>query len=557
VGAVLNEGAQSREQGVHADQLSRSAVWIFGAIVLGRALGFVRESALAYVYGVRPEVDALNVAQTIALLLFSFLGPAIWNAGIPVLSEVYAKDATRHKQHYRKIVWSFFHLIVIVMGAIMIIGYFVMPALIRAVAPGFDPAREQTAVLLTRAMLPVLLMYGLTGWASLVLQTQNRFRSTAAGYLPNNLIAIAGIFLSSLTGGIGLVAVSFMLGVAGQVLVQLPGVLKTKYKLSLDFKNADFIRIIRLAPSTIATEFGNQISAVVDRIFGSGLAWGSIASLGYGQRAFNLVTGVIQVPIVIVLFPKLSAQNGMGDEESFFKLLDKGLAMLAFLMIPASAGLMVLAVPITQLLFERGAFLPSSTAITASIVFYYAIGLPFLAWRDLLIRAFYARKDSRSPIVSTVMMVAANIGLNLWLVPRLGVKALAMGTSFGAIVSACISYRMIRSKYRSSFHSHRAFYSSLWKSLVATSAMVAVMYAAAGQLGIRLAARTELSLPSLLGMLAVMIASAAIAYILFSIALKSKENRHCIRTALSLAAKFVPDGRAGKARRTRSQEFNS
>ncbi|RTE08117.1 murein biosynthesis integral membrane protein MurJ [Paenibacillus whitsoniae] len=518
---------ETTEKRNSANHMSLSAIWLFGAIVIGRMLGFIRESALAYVFGASPEVDAFIVAQTITFLLFSFLGPAIWNAGIPVLTDLFAKDQSRHRRQYRNTVWSFFHLIVIVTGLFMVIGYFITPALIHLVAPGFDSYRDQMAIHLTRAMLPVILFFGLAGWASLVLQSQNRFGSYAMSYLPNNLISIAGILMSAFTGNILLVAVATMLGIAGQFLVQLPGLFSTKYKLSFNLKNAEFVKIMKLAPSTIFTEMGNQLNTVFDRIFGSGLQAGSIASLGYGQRAFNLVTGVIQMPIIIVLFPKLSAQSATGDNNGFVRLLGKGLGLLSYLMIPAAAGLMMLSVPITQLLFERGAFESSATLVTASIVFFYAISLPFLSWRDLLIRSFYAMKDSKTPVTSTIVMVVANVGLNFLIVPLWGVKALAISSTFGVVVSTLFSYAVIRFRFKMYMAHIRIFYEAIVKSVLATAGMVGVVYLTSEFSGIRFTGREDMSSLRLALSVVMVIALAAISYVAFSFLLRSKENMYC------------------------------
>jgi putative peptidoglycan lipid II flippase len=543
-----------------ANHLSNSAIWLFVAIVIGRMLGFVRESVLAYVYGASPEVDAFIVAQTITFLLFSFLGPAISSAGIPVLSDLFLNDHTRQRRHYRSIVWSLFHLIVILTGLFMLIGYFITPILVHVIAPGFDANREMMAIHLTRTMLPSILFCGLAGWASLVLQSQNRFGSFAVSYLPNNLVSIVGIFMSALTGNILLVAVTTMLGIAGQFIVQLPSVFSTRYKFTLNLKSTDFSKIMKLAPSTIVTEFGNQISTIFDRIFGSGLKAGSIASLGYGQRAFSLVIGVIQMPIIIVLFPKLSAQSGLGDNNGFFRLLGKGLGLLSFLMIPAAAGLMILSVPITQLLFERGAFDSSATVVTASIVFFYAISLPFLSWRDLLIRSFYAMKDSKTPVTSTIVMVIANVGLNFLTVPIWGVRALAISSSFGYIVSTLFCYIVIRGRFKNYLTHIKSFYESIIKSAIAAAGMVAVIYMTAELGGIRIMEREEMSSIRLVVSLIILIIVGAISYLLLAFILRSEENKYCFKIARgyldTMMGKVNGITRRVKAKRPSEVEMN-
>ncbi len=173
---------------------------------------------------------------------------------------------------------------------------------------------------------------------------------------------------------------------------------------------------------------------------------GSVAALGYGQRIFSLFIGIVQMPILMVLFPKLSEHVGLNKDEEFKELIRKGLGILSFFMIPISAVLMFLAIPFTQILFERGAFDQAATVITASIVCFYALGLPFLSWKEFLLRTFYAMKDSRTPVINTSLLVSINITLNAISVPFFGVKGLALSTSISEIISFLVLYNILRRK---------------------------------------------------------------------------------------------------------------
>lgn len=554
----MSESVQKHEgQSSQAiERLSKPAIWIFGATILGRMLGFVRESTLAAFFGVGPEVDAFIMAQTVTYILFSFLGPAIGTAGIPVLSVLHAD---RRVEAFRNVSLSLLHVVVIVLIGFTLVGYSMAPLLIHTIAPGFTGHQAELAIHLTRMMMPVTIFLGLAGWATTVLQSQNKFGYSALSNIPNNAVVIVGMFAAGFLGGIEWVTVCYVLGVAAQFLIQLPVFKTTGYKWFINLKDKDFKKIITMAPSTIATGMGGQINVIVDRFFSSGLAVGSVAALGYGQRIFSLFVGVVQMPILVVLFPKLSEKVGLGKEEEFMHLIRKGLGILSFFMLPIAAILVLMAIPITQFLYERGAFNQTATLITASIVCFYSMGLPFLSWKEFILRSFYAMKDSRTPVLNTTMQIGINVTLNSLSVPVFGIKGLALSTAISEMVSFFVLYNVLRRRmYKKT--GVKAAHFPFWKSLVSAGAMVAVIFGMSNLLDLHLFDRTVQSSFALALDLGLIVIASGIAYLVVSLLLKSDEMLFCLKTALHMGSKFLPSKVSGyvmaKARMNRVPKRN-
>lgn len=513
-----------------AEKLTKPAIWLFAATILGRLLGFVRESTLAAFFGVGPEVDAFIMAQTVTFILFSFLGTSIGTAGIPVLSVLYADNKV---EVFRKVSLSLLHIVVLVLSVFVFVGYWISPLLIHTIAPGFTEHQSELAIHLTRIMMPVTVFLGLSGWATAVLQSQSKFGYSALSNIPNNGVVIVGMLAAGLLGGIEWVTLCYVFGVAAQFAIQLPGLNKIRYKWYLNLKDADFKKIMRMAPSTIATGLGTQLNVIVDRFFSSGLMVGSVAALGYGQRIFSLFVGIVQMPILMVLFPKLSEHVGLNKDDEFKELIRKGLGILSFFMIPISAVLMFLAIPFTQILFERGAFNDSATVITASIVCFYALGLPFLSWKEFLLRTFYAMKDTKTPVINTTMQVMINITLNALSVPFFGVKGLALSTSISEIISFLVLYNILRKKMYLKTGARMQFFPFM-KPVISVIAMGLVMYVMCQLLGINLLERSMNAKLILTGETILVLAAAVITYLGVALLLKSSEMLFCLKTIFQM-----------------------
>ena len=142
-----------------------------------------------------------------------------------------------------------------------------------------------------------------------------------------------------------------------------------------------------------------------------------------------LPIGLFGVSIGTALLPAVSQYAAVDDDAGIRDAVARGLAMMLMVNVPATFGLIALATPIVQLLFERGHFLPADTAATAAALQCYALGLVGYSAARIVSPTFYALRQSRVPVVVSVAAIATNIVLNVLLVERLGFRGLALGTA--------------------------------------------------------------------------------------------------------------------------------
>lgn len=428
-----------------AQRAAQAAGIIVILTIVSKVLGFLREASLASVFGAGTATDAYLVATIVPSMVFGIVGTAITTVGIPVFTE-YRQDGK--KGELPQLVWSSFHGLILILLSLTALGLLLAPWITRLLAPGFDSQRLGLATGLSRILLVMVVFMGLSGWAGALLNSHQRFAANAAIGLPYNLIMISAIILAGRHWGIAGVAWATVLATASQFLIQVPSIwqLRLPYRPAANFRHPGVIKMLSLAGPVLIGVGASQLNTIVDRMLASGLMVGSISALNYALRLMGLPQGLLGTPIVTVLYPRLAEKGTAGDYEGFRDLLARGLGILAFLMIPLAAGLVVLRQDIVSLAFQRGAFDATDTAMTAFALLFYSLGLPFILFRDYLARACYALQDAVTPMWTGLLTVGMNIVFNLILVRYLAHGGLALATSLANLCGAAAVLIILRAR---------------------------------------------------------------------------------------------------------------
>jgi len=188
----------------------------------------------------------------------------------------------------------------------------------------------------------------------------------------------------------------------------------------------------------------NDINQVVDTILASLLAEGSVSWLFYASRLTQLPLGLVGIAVGTAILPTLAAQSARGDDEELKKTISFGLRVVLFLTLPAIVGLVVLRLPITALLFQRGEFSLADTEATARAVYAYALGMWAAGGIRILASAFYSVKDTRTPFLTATAAMGVNIFLNLALMTVLGHAGLALASSLSIIFQFLLLLQLLR-----------------------------------------------------------------------------------------------------------------
>lgn len=416
---------------------AKSALIIIIFTLGSKFLGFFREVLIASKFGSGIETDTFFVAMTATALITGFLSSAISTTFIPVLSEIESKEGKRGKvEHANNMINVIFAIsIILVIG-----GWLAAPVIVKLLAKGFQGEQFDLAVQLTKLGLPMILFGGIIGVFTGYLQSEQRFTSSAAVGFPFNFVYIFFLlFLSSKFGIKGLM-VAAVIAVGSQFLIQIPEARNSgyKYMFKFDLKDKYIRKVILLSLPVLVGVAINDINTIVDRTLASGLTSGSISALNYADRLKSLILSVFISAITTVIFPLLSKESNSDNISGMKKIMSYGINLILLITVPATVGLIVLATPIVEIVFQRGAFDATATLMTSQALIFYSIGLVAMALRLLLTRVYYSLQDTKTPMVNGAISVVFNIILNLILVKLMAHAGLALATSIATTIATIL-----------------------------------------------------------------------------------------------------------------------
>lgn len=402
--------------------------------LLSRAVGFVRDVMIANYLGSGPVAEAFLIAQSLPNMFRRFFAEGALNmAFVPM----FAKKLEGHEDaeaFARDAYWGMAGLLTV----FSIIGHFAMPLLVLAMASGFaGDERFGLSVVLGQIAFPYILFISLTALLSGVLNAMGRFLATAVVPVVMNVFLVLSMF--------GAVWFGWDMGRTLAWSVTASGVLQllfiwavlrhTGFRLPFRWPalTPELRRLAIIAAPAVLAGGVVQINLIVGRQVAS-FTEGAVAWLTYADRLYQLPLGVVGIAIGVVLLPDLSRRLRAGDEAGGRESFNRGAEFALFLTLPAAVALAVIALPIITVLFERGAFTPSDSQMTAWALAVYALGLPAFVLHKVLQPLYYARENTRSPFVFAAFSMLVNIAAAIGLVPVIGFLAAAAGTTISSWV---------------------------------------------------------------------------------------------------------------------------
>lgn len=469
----------------------RSAGLIGAATMASRLLGVAREIVLARMFGASagPAMDAFNVAFRIPNLVRDlFAEGAMTAAFVPTFTRTLGSQG-------RESAWRLGNLVLnallLVTGVLVVLGIVFAGPITSAIAGdefAAVPGKLQLTTDLTRLMLPFLTTVAIAVAMMGMLNSLRRFFVPALSPAMFNVATIASAFLlvpvMPLLGLPPIAGIAFgtLLGGLGQIALQWPALHREgfRYRPVLDFGDPGVREILRLmGPGTLGLA-AVQINVFVNTFLATTQEQGAVSWLGYAFRLMYLPIGLFGVSIATAALPDISRHSSGDDRSAIRAIVSRGLRMILMLNVPATVGLMVLARPVVELIYERGEFLPRDSASTAAALMFYAPGLLGYSAVKIASPTFYSLRDSRTPVIVSVASVVVNLALNLLLVRVMGFRGLALGTSIAAVLNAVVLLALLGRRLEG-LDGRRVAASGV-RIAIASAIMGAVVWYAAGWL---------------------------------------------------------------------------
>lgn len=435
-------------------KLLKAGVIVSLMTFLSRVLGLIRDAVVANLMGASSGSDIFFFANKIPNFLRRlFAEGAFAQAFIPVLTEVQANE---DKQELKKYIANVSGTLGLIVFLTAIVGVICSPLMVALFGMGWfveylQDGKEAEKFLLASTVLkitfPYILFVTLAGFVGAILNTLNQFAVSAfTPVLLNVCIILCGYLLMPYVS-IGAFALAWGVFIGGicQLLFQLPFLAKAGLFVMPKWGWKDpYVKKVRklMIPALFGVSVG-QLNLLLDTIIASFLVTGSISWLYYSDRLLEFPLGLFGIAIATVILPTLSRDHVKQDKQSFSLKLDWATRLICSLGIPAAMALIILAMPLLLVIFQRGEFTVDTAYMASLSLMAYGTGLLGFMLVKIYAPAFYSRQDTKTPVKYGIITMIANMIFNFILAWPFGYIGLAIATSISGILNAFLLYRKL------------------------------------------------------------------------------------------------------------------
>lgn len=400
--------------------IARAAAVVALFTLCSRVTGLIRDAVIGYVFGTGLVADSFFVAFRIPNLLRRFVAEGAMSvAFIPVFTETLETRGRNETLRTARILMTVMGLGLAVLTLFAIVF---APAWVGWFAPGFadEPGKLELTAGLTRVLLPYVFLVSLVALASGLLNSLRHFATPAISPIVLNLAMIAAVLLlcPRLASPIYGLAYGVIAGGVLQLVVQLPPLLRRGMRLwpLWEPRHPAVARSLGLMAPTLFGAAVYQINLMIATMLASALPEGSVSYLWYADRVFEFPLGLFAVSMGTAALPSFAAQAARGAMGEMKSSLGFAIRMTNLIALPAAVGLITLATPIVAVLFRRGAFEPDQVRMTAWALQAFALGLWPVSIVRILVPAFYAIGDTRTPVLAAAAAFLGNVLFSLMLI---------------------------------------------------------------------------------------------------------------------------------------------
>jgi putative peptidoglycan lipid II flippase len=461
---------------------ARAAGKVSFAILISRILGLVRDQFFAKLFGAGLYNDAWLVALRLPNLLRDlFAEGALSAAFVPTFTSYLKNEGRQEAWQLANLVLS---ALMVLLGLFTLVLFFFSDFFVQVLAAGFSdvPGKVEITATLIKILSPFLLLVAMASVAMGMLNTLNHFFLPALAPAVFNVSLIAAaIFLVPRfeEGGVLPIYAMGVGAVVGGLLqfgVQIPLLRREgfRFRPTINFRHPGLLRLARLIGPAIVGVSAVQINVLVNTQIASFLQDnGPVSWLSYAFRIMYLPIGLFGVAVGVVNLKEVSLLAATESMHELKETVANSLKLVGFLAIPSTVGLLLLAGPIVEVLFERGGFTPADTRFTSYALMAYGVGLFAYSSIKVYVPTFYALGDTRTPVRNTLVAVATNLAANITLILVLPEGYRYIGLALGTSLSVALNSSLLAVHFRRRLGSMEEFgiAASLWKTTFAAVLM--------------------------------------------------------------------------------------
>lgn len=431
--------------------LLKKTVQLIIVALFAKGLGFVREMVLAYYYGTSMVSDVFVAVQNIPSIIFTIFGVAITTEFIPIYSGIRMKDGTEQADRFANNIFNIFFVLSVVLT---LLGTVFSKPLVKLFAGGFTGETLALCNAFAKIIMPSSIAIILVYVYNAYLQIYGFFLQNSMMNIPYNLLQMLGIVLGFYLNNYYILAIGILVSSFAQLLY-LRILIRTKtafkHRFVFNFKDPGLMQMLVLVGPVFISTGISQINNIIDRSLASRLQEGSVSALNYSSEVTSIVIQVVIMSLTMILYPKMIECFARDDAEKRNSFVKDYLGTVALLALPLSALIFMLSEDVLSVLFERGAFTHDTVLFVNGTLKMYAIGIIGASLRDALNRAFYALKDTKTPMINGVIAVLCNIALNFLLIRKYQHIGLAFATSASALLCTLLLFIQLIRRFKG-FH---------------------------------------------------------------------------------------------------------
>jgi putative peptidoglycan lipid II flippase len=451
---------------------------VAAGILLSRLAGFFRDRLIGRYLGLTAVADAFGAALRIPNFLQNLFGEGVLSASfIPVYANLLARDK---REEAGRVAGAIFAILALFMSLLVALGVLATPLMIDFIAPGFDAARRELTIPLVRIFFPGAGLLVMSAWCLGILNSHRKFFLSYSAPVVWNLVMIGTLVVygphSSMERVAIAVAWASVIGSAAQFIVQVPFVLQLvpalRPQLALQL---DGVRtVIRNFFPVFVSRGVVQLSAFIDTILASYLPYGAVRALQISQTLYLLPVSLFGMSVSASELPEMSSAIGSETEIAAFLVtrLTNGLRRIALLVIPSAVAFVALGDLVAGAIYQTGKFTPENTRYVWTILAGSGVGLLASTQGRLYSSAFYALKDTRTPLRFAIIRVILTTVLGY--ICALPLHFGAPGLTASAGVAGWIEFLLLRHALAKRIGTARvgvAWMARLWASAILAAAV--------------------------------------------------------------------------------------
>ncbi len=415
------------------------------ATLFSKVAGLLRDVFIAAKYGTESmEAVAYSYASSLPVQLFDFtLGAAVLATFIPIFNNYLEQGNEKRAMEFSN---NFINITVLISSVITVAGIIFSKYIGVFIAPDLDAQTQQLLQKLIIIVLPTTvfttLAYAFVG----ILQSLGEFNVPAIISMVSNIVIIAYlIFFDNVYG----LCVAMLVGWGMQFVIQIPSLVKKKYKykFTFNFKDEGIKEAVILALPILVSSWVQPISVFVNKRYASAIVGGGPA-LDYANRFYIIVCGVFVLAITNYIFPALSKKAGNDNKNEFGEIIIRSIRVMILIIAPIMAGMFLLSEDIIMLVYGRGQFTEYSVNLTSSALQFFSFGMIAYGINEILNKCFYSMKNAKIPMVASVFGIMTSVVLSFLSVKvwNLGVRGLALSSAVSAFIVSLVLICFIQKK---------------------------------------------------------------------------------------------------------------